>query len=241
MQDFRFTSNTRMVLLKPVPFFGLKTNQLKDVFAPSCMSCFDYVNSADLVVGLHGRAGSGLWCNDTGRKCWTWCKTSWKRSRWFQGSRHSAVQQSIPRLRQSRHSPHVGSSAHGCGDWKIGPKGLEYPLLNRLPLHHNYLYVKRHHPEKLDAHVPEFAKRLSVSIDCHNLKTLSANEEREAFPLAPLLPTAWGSCQFSRRHRENRMAHVLPLSPRVRLISLVLHQLYWLNFLEVLQLQYHLR
>jgi len=37
---------------------------------------------------------------------------------------------------------------------------------------------KRHHPEKLDAHVPEFAG-LSVSIDCHNLKTLSANEREE--------------------------------------------------------------
>jgi coenzyme F420 hydrogenase subunit beta len=44
---------------------------------------------------------------------------------------------------------------------KIGPKGLEYARFS-IDSHftRNYLYVKRNHPEKLEAHVPEFAKRI---------------------------------------------------------------------------------
>ncbi|MGL5076060.1 MAG: coenzyme F420 hydrogenase/dehydrogenase beta subunit N-terminal domain-containing protein, partial [Waterburya sp.] len=45
MQDFRIHFKHEDGSIEKVPFFGLKTNQLKDVFAPSCMSCFDYVNS----------------------------------------------------------------------------------------------------------------------------------------------------------------------------------------------------
>jgi len=38
-----------------LPFFGLDTPHLKDVFAPNCLSCYDYVNAgADLVVGYNG-------------------------------------------------------------------------------------------------------------------------------------------------------------------------------------------
>jgi 7-hydroxymethyl chlorophyll a reductase len=38
-----------------VPYFCLPANNLKDVIAPSCYSCFDYVNGlADLVVGYMG-------------------------------------------------------------------------------------------------------------------------------------------------------------------------------------------
>jgi coenzyme F420 hydrogenase subunit beta len=57
MQDFRVHFKHEDGSSETVPFFGLKTNQLKDVFAPSCMSCFDYVNSlADLGRWLYGRA-----------------------------------------------------------------------------------------------------------------------------------------------------------------------------------------
>ena len=35
-----------------VPFFSLPANELTNVIAPSCYSCFDYTNGlADLVVG----------------------------------------------------------------------------------------------------------------------------------------------------------------------------------------------
>lgn len=38
-----------------IPFFSLPSNDLNDVIAPSCYSCFDYPNAvADLVVGYMG-------------------------------------------------------------------------------------------------------------------------------------------------------------------------------------------
>jgi 3,8-divinyl protochlorophyllide a 8-vinyl-reductase (ferredoxin) len=62
MQDFRVHFKHEDGSTELVPFFGLKTNQLKDVFAPSCMSCFDYVNSlADLVVGYMGAPLGWQW------------------------------------------------------------------------------------------------------------------------------------------------------------------------------------
>lgn len=44
---------------------------------------------------------------------------------------------------------------------RLGPKGLEYARFS-IDSHftRNYLYLKRHYPEKLAAHVPEFAKRI---------------------------------------------------------------------------------
>ncbi|MEL6935141.1 MAG: Coenzyme F420 hydrogenase/dehydrogenase, beta subunit C-terminal domain, partial [Cyanobacteria bacterium J06607_17] len=72
MQDFRVHFKHEDGSIEKVPFFGLKTNQLKDVFAPSCMSCFDYVNSlADLVVGYMGAPFGWQWVvvrNDTGQE-----------------------------------------------------------------------------------------------------------------------------------------------------------------------------
>jgi coenzyme F420 hydrogenase subunit beta len=45
-----------------VPFFGLDTPKLKNVFAPSCLSCFDYTNAgADLVVGYMGASFGRQW------------------------------------------------------------------------------------------------------------------------------------------------------------------------------------
>lgn len=38
-----------------IPYFCLPANDLNDVIAPSCYSCFDYTNAlADLVVGYMG-------------------------------------------------------------------------------------------------------------------------------------------------------------------------------------------
>lgn len=80
MQDFRVHFKHEDGSVEKVPFFGLKTNQLKDVFAPSCMTCFDYVNSlADLVVGYMGAPFGWQWIvvrNDIGREMLDLVKTS---------------------------------------------------------------------------------------------------------------------------------------------------------------------
>ena len=166
MQDFRVHFKHEDGSTETVPFFGLKTNQLKDVFAPSCMSCFDYVNSlADLVVGYMGAPFGWQWVvvrNDTGQEMLdlvtdqidTQPVTS-------QGDRHAAVQQSIPAYDKGVTLPMWAARLMGVVIEKIGPKGLEYARFS-IDSHftRNYLYMQRNHPEAAESHVPEYAKRI---------------------------------------------------------------------------------
>jgi 3,8-divinyl protochlorophyllide a 8-vinyl-reductase (ferredoxin) len=166
MQDFRVHFKHEDGSTETVPFFGLKTNQLKDVFAPSCMSCFDYVNSlADLVVGYMGAPFGWQWLvvrNQRGQDMLDLVKDQIETQPVMsQGDRKNAVQQSIPAYDKGVTLPMWAAKLMGIVIEKIGPKGLEYARFS-IDSHftRNYLYVKRHHPEKLDAHVPEYAKRI---------------------------------------------------------------------------------
>lgn len=166
MQDFRVHFKHEDGSTETVPFFGLKTNKLKDVFAPSCMSCFDYVNSlADLVVGYMGAPFGWQWIvvrNETGKEMLELVKDQLQtQSVISQGDRKAAVQQSIPAYDQAVTLPMWAAKLMGVVIEKIGPKGLEYARFS-IDSHftRNYLYTKRNHPEKLEAHVPEFAKRI---------------------------------------------------------------------------------
>jgi coenzyme F420 hydrogenase subunit beta len=166
MQDFRVHFKHEDGSIEKVPFFGLKTNQLKDVFAPSCMSCFDYVNSlADLVVGYMGAPFGWQWIvvrNQTGKEMLELVKDQLDTQPVMsQGDRKQAVQQSIPAYDKAVTLPMWAAKMMGVVIEKIGPKGLEYARFS-IDSHftRNYLYVKRNHPEKLDAHVPEYAKRI---------------------------------------------------------------------------------
>lgn len=166
MQDFRVHFKHEDGSIETVPFFGLKTNQLKDVFAPSCMSCFDYVNSlADLVVGYMGAPFGWQWIvvrNNTGQEMLDLVKEQLQTQPVMsKGDRTSAVQQSIPAYDKGVTLPMWAAKLMGVVIEKIGPKGLEYARFS-IDSHftRNYLYLKRNHPEKLQAHVPEFAKRI---------------------------------------------------------------------------------
>ncbi|MCC5649404.1 Coenzyme F420 hydrogenase/dehydrogenase, beta subunit C-terminal domain [Nostoc sp. XA013] len=166
MQDFRVHFKHEDGSSETVPFFGLKTNQLKDVFAPSCMSCFDYVNSlADLVVGYMGAPFGWQWIvvrNDTGKEMLDLVKDQLDTQPvTSKGNRKEAVQQSIPAYDKGVTLPMWAAKLMGVVIEKIGPKGLEYARFS-IDSHftRNYLYVKRNHPEKLEGHVPEFAKRI---------------------------------------------------------------------------------
>ena len=166
MQDFRVHFKHEDGSIEKVPFFGLKTNQLKDVFAPSCMSCFDYVNSlADLVVGYMGAPFGWQWIvvrNDTGKKMLDLVRNQLDTQPvTSQGDRKQAVQNSIPAYDKGVTLPMWAAKMMGFAIEKIGPKGLEYARFS-IDSHftRNYLYVKRNYPEKLDAHVPEYAKRI---------------------------------------------------------------------------------
>jgi 3,8-divinyl protochlorophyllide a 8-vinyl-reductase (ferredoxin) len=166
MQDFRVHFKHEDGSIEKVPFFGLKTNQLKDVFAPSCMSCFDYVNSlADLVVGYMGATFGWQWIvvrNETGKAMLDLVKGQIDTQPVISvGDRQQAVQQSIPAYDKAVTLPMWAAKMMGVVIEKIGPKGLEYARFS-IDSHftRNYLYVKRNHPEKLEAHVPDYAKKI---------------------------------------------------------------------------------
>ncbi|GKV35324.1 hypothetical protein SLEP1_g43613 [Rubroshorea leprosula] len=55
MQDYKVHLKHLDGHIEEVPYFSLPANNLVDVIAPSCYSCFDYTNAlADLVVGYMG-------------------------------------------------------------------------------------------------------------------------------------------------------------------------------------------
>jgi coenzyme F420 hydrogenase subunit beta len=166
MQDFRVHFKHEDGSEEKVPFFGLKTNQLKDVFAPSCMSCFDYTNSlADIVVGYMGAPFGWQWIvvrNDTGAEMFDLLADEIEtQAVMSKGDRHQAVQNSIPAYDKGVTLPMWAAQLMGVVIEKIGPKGLEYARFS-IDSHftRNYLYTRRNHPEKLEAHVPEYAKRI---------------------------------------------------------------------------------
>ncbi|HTL89109.1 MAG TPA: Coenzyme F420 hydrogenase/dehydrogenase, beta subunit C-terminal domain [Leptolyngbya sp.] len=166
MQDFQVHFKHEDGSTELVPFFGLKTNQLKDVFAPSCLSCFDYVNSlADLVVGYMGAPFGWQWIvvrNDRGQEMLDLVQDQIETQPVMsKGDRHQAVQQSIPAYDKAVTLPMWAAKLMGVVIEKIGPKGLEYARFS-IDSHftRNYLYVKRNHPEKLEQHVPDYAKRI---------------------------------------------------------------------------------
>jgi coenzyme F420 hydrogenase subunit beta len=166
MQDFRVHFQHKDGSIEKVPFFGLKTNKLKDVFAPSCMSCFDYVNSlADLVVGYMGAPFGWQWIvvrNETGKEMLEMVKDQLNTQPVMsKGDRKQAVQQSIPAYDKGVTLPMWAAKLMGVVIEKVGPKGLEYARFS-IDSHYtrNYLYVKRNYPEKLADHVPDYAKKI---------------------------------------------------------------------------------
>ncbi|TAD75554.1 MAG: hypothetical protein EA001_14095 [Oscillatoriales cyanobacterium] len=166
MQDFRVHFKHEDGSTETVPFFGLKTDQLKDVFAPSCMTCFDYVNSlADLVVGYMGAPFGWQWIvvrNETGQELLDMVRDQIETQPVMsQGERRPAVQNSIPAYDKGMTIPMWAAKLLGLAIERIGPKGLEYARFS-IDSHftRNYLYVKRNYPEKLDQHVPAYAKAI---------------------------------------------------------------------------------
>jgi 3,8-divinyl protochlorophyllide a 8-vinyl-reductase (ferredoxin) len=174
MQDFNVHFKHEDGSTELVPFFGLNTKELKDVFAPSCLSCFDYVNSlADLVVGYMGAPFGWQWIvvrNDRGRGMLELVNNAHDSSStpvietqavMSKGDRKPAVQQSIPAYDKAVTLPMWVAKIMGVVIDKIGPKGLEYARFS-IDSHftRNYLFTKRNYPHKLEQHVPEYAKKI---------------------------------------------------------------------------------
>jgi 3,8-divinyl protochlorophyllide a 8-vinyl-reductase (ferredoxin) len=174
MQDFNVHFKHEDGSTELVPFFGLNTKELKDVFAPSCLSCFDYVNSlADLVVGYMGAPYGWQWIvvrNQTGQEMLDLVQELIETQPVMsKGDRKAAVQQGIPAYDKAVTLPMWVAKMMGVVIDKIGPKGLEYARFS-IDSHftRNYLYTKRNYPEKLEQHVPEYAKRIVAQYQLPN-------------------------------------------------------------------------
>jgi coenzyme F420 hydrogenase subunit beta len=166
MQDFRIHFRHADGSTETVPFFGLDTPRLKDVFAPSCLSCFDYVNAgADLVVGYMGAPFGWQWItvrNGSGAELLELVEAELDvapvSSR---GDRRAAVQQGIDAYEKAVKLPPWLAEVIGFFVQRFGPRGLEYGRFS-IDSHftRNAVWVRRHHPSMADHHIPAFARRI---------------------------------------------------------------------------------
>jgi 3,8-divinyl protochlorophyllide a 8-vinyl-reductase (ferredoxin) len=166
MQDFQIHFKHEDGSLEKVPFFGLNTKELKEVFAPSCLSCFDYVNGlSDLVVGYMGAEFGWQWIverNDTGTELLNLVRDQLEfKPVIASGKRQAAVQQGITAYDQALNLPMWVAKLMGIVIEKVGPRGLEYARFS-IDSHftRNYLYMRRNYPNKLEKHVPRYAKKI---------------------------------------------------------------------------------
>lgn len=166
MQDFRIHFRHSDGREETVPFFGLDTPKLKDVFAPSCLSCFDYTNAgADLVVGYMGATFGRQWLtvrNPRGQELLDLVEAELDQApTTSQGKRQAAVQQGIDAYDRALKLPMWLAELVGCIVRKVGPKGLEYGRFS-IDSHftRNALWLRRCHPDKAEAQIPAFAKKI---------------------------------------------------------------------------------
>ena len=166
MQDFRIHFRHADGSTETVPFFGLDTPKLKDVFAPSCLSCFDYTNAgADLVVGYMGATFGRQWLtvrNPKGQELLDLVEAELDVAPvTSRGKRQAAVQQGIDAYDKAVKLPLWLAELVGCIVKRVGPQGLEYGRFS-IDSHftRNALWVRRNHPEKADAHIPAFAQKI---------------------------------------------------------------------------------
>lgn len=198
MQDYRVHLKHYDGRFEKVPYFCLPANDLKDVIAPSCYSCFDYVNGlADLVVGYMGVPMSvGVEMNkhpqyvtvrnEKGKEMFDMirdeCEVTPSTS---SGNRKPFVVETVKSddeatLGRGPEKPaplFVGNLLAYVLE-KIGPRGKEFGMYS-LDYHtiRNYLYVKRNFgtDARAEKHVPEYARRV---VDEYNAR--GAVDERLA-------------------------------------------------------------
>ncbi|MCP9773115.1 Coenzyme F420 hydrogenase/dehydrogenase, beta subunit C-terminal domain [Synechococcus sp. Tobar12-5m-g] len=166
MQDFRIHFRHSDGSAETVPFFALDTPKLKGVFAPSCLSCFDYTNAgADLVVGYMGASFGRQWLvvrNPKGQQLLDLVEAELDLAPVSSGGdRRAAVQQGIEAYDKAIRLPGWLAELVGVFVQRFGPKGLEYGRFS-IDSHftRNALWVRRHHPEIAEQHIPAFAKKI---------------------------------------------------------------------------------
>lgn len=185
MQDYKVHIKHLDGHIEEVPYFCLPANDLVDVIAPSCYSCFDYTNAlADLVVGYMGVPKySGLRMtehpqyitvrNERGREMLSLVENLLEITpTTSSGFRQPFVMETVKaddkaKLGKGPSKPaptFVGNLIAFILNL-IGPKGLEFARYS-LDYHtiRNYLYVNRQWGnQRAGRHMPSYAKKIVES------------------------------------------------------------------------------
>ncbi|KAI4365347.1 hypothetical protein MLD38_021340 [Melastoma candidum] len=182
MQDYKVQLKHLDGHIEEVPYFCLPANDLVDVIAPSCYSCFDYTNAlADMVVGYMGVPKySGLSMtqhpqyitirNERGREMLNLVADLLEMTPTFSsGNRGPFVMETVKADDKAKLGKGPSQPAPKfVGDLLafilnlIGPKGLEFARYS-LDYHtiRNFLHVHRTWGEqRADSHMPSYAKKI---------------------------------------------------------------------------------
>lgn len=181
MQDFRVHIKHQDGHFEYIPFFSLPSNELNDVIAQSCYSCFDYTNgAADLVVGYMGVPYEGVDMtnhnqyvtirNPKGQEMFDLVSDRMIKSPTVSiGDRRASVMQTVEADDQGK----LGKARDPVPKWigqilawfveKLSPKGIEFAKFS-IDYHYirNYLFINRNwsSQNRVDQHLPEYAKRI---------------------------------------------------------------------------------
>ncbi|KAF6144355.1 hypothetical protein GIB67_024582 [Kingdonia uniflora] len=182
MQDYKVHLKHLDGHIEEVPYFCLPANDLVDVIAPSCYSCFDYTNGlADLVVGYMGvpkYAGVSMTRhpqyitvrNERGREMLSLVENLLEITPTIsKGNRRPYVMETVKADDNAKFGKGPAQPAPKfVGNLiayilnLIGPKGLEFARYS-LDYHtiRNYLYVNRTWgKQRADRHIPSYAKKI---------------------------------------------------------------------------------
>jgi len=187
MQDYKVHLKHLDGHIEEVPYFCLPANDLVDVIAPSCYSCFDYTNGlADLVVGYMGvpkYAGVSMMQhpqyitvrNDRGREMLSLVEGLLESTPTVSsGARQPFVMETVKAddaakfgKGPSRPAPRFVGNILAFLLNLVGPKGLEFARYS-LDYHtiRNYLHVRRAWGEqRAEQHIPGYAKKIVEAYD----------------------------------------------------------------------------
>ncbi|XP_074567843.1 7-hydroxymethyl chlorophyll a reductase, chloroplastic [Curcuma longa] len=184
MQDYKVHLKHIDGHIEEVPYFSLPANELVDVIAPSCYSCFDYTNAlADLVVGYMGVPKySGVSMtehpqyitvrNEKGREMLELVEKLLEITpTTTSGYRKPFVMETVKADDKVKAGKGPQPAPKFVGNViafllnLIGPKGLEFARYS-LDYHtiRNYLYVYRlWGKERAERHIPSYAKKIVES------------------------------------------------------------------------------
>lgn len=215
MQDYRVHIKHLDGHFETIPYFCLPANDLNDVIAPSCYSCFDYTNAgADIVVGYMGTPyqsgvpmtdhfqylvvrnarGKELLDSINGK-----LETSPPQS---SGSRKAFVMQTVladDEAKMGRGPKNgapklLGEILATVLSW-VGPRGLEFAKYS-IEYHYirNYIHVMRHWgAQRAMRHVPGFAKSIVQEYDEHGKISQRSVTQLIVFCIRSF-PRALGKC-----------------------------------------------